>query len=56
MRRQMRVVTLTVSNRGVLATAADGSVMANKEVTVKDIDSDGKLTFDEALWPPCGIQ
>ncbi len=43
------VVTLTVSNRGVLATAADGSVMANKEVTVKDIDSDGKLTFDEAL-------
>lgn len=43
------VVTLTVSNKGVLATATDGSIMANKEVTVKDIDSDGKLTFDEAL-------
>lgn len=43
------VVTLTVSNKGMLATAADGSTMANKAVTVKDIDSDGKLTFDEAL-------
>lgn len=43
------VVTLTVSNKGVLATANDGSVMANREVTVKDMNSDGCLTFDEAL-------
>lgn len=42
-------VYLTVSNQGVLATAADGSAMAHREVTVKDINSDGKLTFDEAL-------
>ena len=43
------VVTLTVSNKGVLAAANDGSVMANRKVTVKDINSDGYLTFDEAL-------
>lgn len=43
------VVTLTVSNKGALATANDGSVMAEREVTVKDINSDGKLTFGEAL-------
>ena len=43
------VVTLTVSNKGTLATANDGSVMASKKVTVKDINSDGKLTFGEAL-------
>ena len=43
------VVTLTVSNKGALATANDGSVMAEKKVTVKDINSDGKLTFGEAL-------
>lgn len=43
------VVTLTVSNKGALATANDGSVMASKKVTVKDINSDGKLTFGEAL-------
>ena len=43
------VVTLTVSNKGALATANDGSLMAEKEVTVKDINSDGKLTFGEAL-------
>ena len=42
-------VTFTVSNKGVLAAARDGSIMANKSVTVKDIDKDGVLSYDEAL-------
>jgi len=42
-------VTLTVNNQGVLAAAKDGSVMAYREVTVKDLDADGKLTYHEAL-------
>ena len=36
------VVKLTVSNAGTLA-------LARAEVTVKDLDEDGKLTYDEAL-------
>ena len=43
------VVRMTVSNQGVLASCSDGSVMANKEVTVTDLNSDGVLTYDEAL-------
>ena len=42
-------VTFTVSNKGVLAAAKDGSIMVNKSVTVKDIDKDGVLSYDEAL-------
>lgn len=42
-------VTFTVSNKGVLATAKDGSIMVDKSVTVKDIDEDGVLSYDEAL-------
>lgn len=42
-------VYLTVNNAGKLAAAKDGSVMASKEVTVKDADGDGHFTFDEAL-------
>lgn len=42
-------VTFTVSNKGVLAAAKDGSIMVNKSVTVKDIDEDGVLSYDEAL-------
>ena len=42
-------VYITVSNRGVIASDNDGTPMANREVTVKDIDSDGKLTYHEAL-------
>lgn len=42
-------VYLTVSNQGELAKANDGAVMAWKEVTVTDLDKDGKFTFDEAL-------
>lgn len=52
---QDAVVTLTVSDRGILATANDGSVMANRNVTVKDINSDGYLTFDEALVAAHGV-
>ncbi len=43
------IVYMTVSKQGILAIANDGSVMANKEVTVSDVNSDGFLTFDEAL-------
>lgn len=42
-------VYLTVSNQGTLAADNDGKAMANRPVTVKDIDEDGKLTYDEAL-------
>ncbi len=42
-------VTMTVSNKGVIAQAKDGSAMVEKEVTVTDLDEDGHLTYDEAL-------
>ncbi len=42
-------VDLTVSNQGEFAKANDGTVMGQKEVTVTDLDEDGKFTFDEAL-------
>ena len=42
-------VTFTVSNKGVLAAAKDGSIMVNRSVTVKDIDGNGVLSYDEAL-------
>ena len=42
-------VTMTLNNKGVLAKAKDGSAMIKKPVTVKDLDFDGKLTYDEAL-------
>ena len=42
-------VFMTVSNQGQLAKANDGSPMANKEVTVTDVDGDGHFTFHEAL-------
>lgn len=42
-------VTFTVSNKGVLATTADGQAAIELPVTVTDRDSDGVLTYDEAL-------
>ena len=42
-------VSVTISVKGELAKAKDGSTMAQKEVIVKDLDSNGKLTVDEAL-------
>ena len=42
-------VTMTVSNRGVIAKASDGSAMFNRDVNVSDLNSDGILTYDEAL-------
>ena len=42
-------VKLTVSDKGTLAKAKDGSPMAWKEVTVKDLNEDGQFTVDEAL-------
>ena len=42
-------VYLTVSMKGVIASDNGGKPMANRGVTVKDIDGDGTLTYDEAL-------
>ena len=42
-------VSVTISVKGELAKAKDDSTMAQKEVIVKDLDSNGKLTVDEAL-------
>ncbi len=42
-------VTVTVNDKGVLAKDKNGSPMLNRSVTVSDLDSDGKLTVDEAL-------
>ena len=43
------VIYFTVSDRGVFASDNDGNIMLNKQVTVTDINKDGKLTVDEAL-------
>lgn len=43
------VVYVTGANAGVLVKASDGKPMVNKAVTVKDLNSDGVLTYDEAL-------
>ena len=42
-------VTFTMSNKGLLASAKDGTAVAEKPVTVTDLDEDGHLTYDEAL-------
>ena len=42
-------VTFTVGSKGVLATTADGNAAVDLPVTVTDRNSDGILTYDEAL-------
>ncbi len=42
-------VFVTVSVQGKLAEDNDGLPMANRSVTVTDINKDGKLTYEEAL-------
>ena len=42
-------VTFTVGVKGVLATTADGKAAIELPVTVKDVNKDGILTYDEAL-------
>lgn len=42
-------IYLTVGMKGAPAQAKDGSAMLDRSVIVKDINSDGKLTYDEAL-------
>ncbi|MBQ2942543.1 MAG: S-layer homology domain-containing protein [Clostridia bacterium] len=42
-------VYMTVVNKDVIASDNDGNIMANRELTVSDIDEDGKFTFHEAL-------
>lgn len=42
-------VYVTISNKGVLAKTKDNQPMAHQKVTVKDLNSDGVLTYDEAL-------
>lgn len=40
---------VTVSFKGLIASAKDESAMLEKAVTVQDTDGDGKITVDEAL-------
>lgn len=42
-------VYFTLSNQGVLAQTSDGQAAIELPVTVKDLNSDGILTYDEAL-------
>ena len=42
-------VSFTVSVKGVLGRTDDGKAAAELPVTVKDVNSDGVLTYDEAL-------
>lgn len=42
-------VNMTVSNQGVLVADNNGEPMANRPVTVRDLNYDGTLTYDEAL-------
>ena len=42
-------VSFTVSDQGVLAKTSDGKAAVELPVTVTDVNSDGILTFDEAL-------
>lgn len=42
-------VYLTVSNKGEVAKAADGSDMVWRPVSVSDLNKDGNYSFDEAL-------
>ena len=42
-------VYFTMSADGVIATSSNGDAMADKPVTVKDLNGDGVLTVDEAL-------
>lgn len=42
-------VDVTINNEGNIASDSDGKPIAFREVTVKDADKDGKLTYDEAL-------
>lgn len=42
-------VTITFAAHGALVQAKDGTLMVNKSVTVKDLNADGELSWDEAL-------
>ena len=42
-------ISVTISVKGDFAKAKNGSKMVQKDVTVKDLDGNGKLTVDEAL-------
>lgn len=42
-------VSFTISEKGVLAKTSDGKAAVELPVTVTDVNSDGILTFDEAL-------
>ncbi len=42
-------ITVTVSNKGVIAKTKKGYAMANRTVTVRDLNKDGRLTVHEAF-------
>ena len=42
-------VTVTIANQGAIAVGKDNTLMAQVPVTVTDLNSDGKFTYDEAM-------
>ncbi len=42
-------ITMTINDKGIIAKTRQGSPMANRTVTVRDLDKDGRLTVDEAF-------
>lgn len=42
-------VKVNISNQGGIPAGTDGTLMAQKPVTVVDLNQDGKLTYDEAM-------
>jgi len=43
------VIYLTINKQGILASDNDGAIMANREITVKDLDANGILSVEEAV-------
>ena len=42
-------VTVTIANQGAIAVGKDNTLMAQVPVTVTDLNSDGKFTYEEAM-------
>lgn len=42
-------VQFTINNEGTIASDSEGNAIAYRDVTVTDVDKNGKLTYDEAL-------
>ena len=40
---------ITINNKGIFASAKDGTAMVERDITVTDLNEDGMLSYDEAL-------